>query len=218
MIDKSKHKPLKIRVTFPDGRVICHAIVLHTFIETLKAIGPENFDKIRLEVGGRPLISKIKYEKYGNDMRPITDGWFVNIQSDTEQKYLQLNLIKQQLNLDVIIELGRDFETTRFNTGRTRKSTYLVTIINNEVIIKEPISVYITILKYIGLEKLKESPIRISNQKIVTSINLYDSQLKIEQNLWVTLPPQPHSRTVIKWLKIILSVMRTDLIVDKIVC
>ena len=207
---------MKIRVTFPNGKVICHSTVLHTFIETLKAIGSENFDKISLEVGGLPLISKTKYQKYGNGMRLINDGWFVNIQSDTEQKYMQLKSIQQQLNLDLKIELGRNFETTRFNSGRTRKTTNLVTIINNELIVEDPITVYITVLKYIGLEKLKESPIRISNQKIVTPINLYDGQLEIDFNQWVTLPPQPYSRNVIKWLKIVLSLTQTNLIIKKI--
>lgn len=210
-----RSKPLKIRVTFPNGKVICHSTVLHTFIETLKAIGSENFDKISLEVGGLPLISKTKYQKYGNGMRLINDGWFVNIQSDTEQKYMQLKSIQQQLNLDLKIELGRNFETTRFNSGRTRKTTNLVTIINNELIVEDPITVYITVLKYIGLEKLKESPIRISNQKIVTPINLYDGQLEIDFNQWVTLPPQPYSRSVIKWLQIILSVTQTKLVVKQ---
>ena len=213
--NNQRQKPLKIRVTFPDGKVICHSTVLHTFIETLKAIGSENFDKISLEVGGLPLISKTKYQKYGNGMRLINDGWFVNIQSDTEQKYMQLKSIQQQLNLDLKIELGRNFETTRFNSGRTRKTTNLVTIINNELIVEDPITVYITVLKYIGLEKLKESPIRISNQKIVTPINLYDGQLEIDFNQWVTLPPQPYSRSVIKWLQIILSVTQTKLVVKQ---
>lgn len=210
-----RSKPLKIRVTFPNGKVICHSTVLHTFIETLKAIGSENFDKISLEVGGLPLISKTKYQTYGNGMRLINDGWFVNIQSDTEQKYMQLKSIQQQLNLDLKIELGRNFETTRFNSGRTRKTTNLVTIINNELIVEDPITVYITVLKYIGLEKLKESPIRISNQKIVTPINLYDGQLEVEQKQWITLPPQPYSRSVIKWLQIILSVTQTKLVVKQ---
>ena len=213
--NNQRQKPLKIRVTFPDGKVICHAIVLHTFIETLKTIGTENFEKIKLKVGDYPLISKTKHKKYGDGMKPIADGWFVNIQSDTAQKYMQLISIKQQLNLDIKIELGRNFETTRFYTGRTRKTTNLATIINDEMVIDEPISVYIKILKHIGLEKLKESPIRISNQKIVTPINLYDGQLEVEQKQWITLPPQPYSRSVIKWLQIILSVTQTKLVVQQ---
>lgn len=32
-------KPLKIRVTLPDDKVICYAIVEKTFIDSLKQIG-----------------------------------------------------------------------------------------------------------------------------------------------------------------------------------
>ena len=49
-------------------------------------------------------------------MRHITDGWYVNIQSDTQQKYLQLRSINEILKLNLKIEIGTDLQITNKST------------------------------------------------------------------------------------------------------
>ena len=47
-----------------------------------------------------PLISQEIYPRFKEWMKPIGEGWYVNTQSDSDQKYMQLVSIKQQLGLD----------------------------------------------------------------------------------------------------------------------
>lgn len=203
-----RQKPLKIRVTFPNGKVICYAIVERTLIETLKEIGSSRFHMISLEVGHLPLITREKHSKYGEWMKPVVDGWYLNTQSDTNQKYMQLVAIKQQLHLDIKVEIGRDFETQSFKTGATRNKQrdYLqVELPNRPSITTEPYIVYYAVLKDIGFEEIKKKKLSIQDQKLITPTKQYDKQLQTDDYQWVTLPPK--ESLVIKWLGIVASVM-----------
>ncbi|KEJ86301.1 hypothetical protein HMPREF1002_00502 [Porphyromonas sp. 31_2] len=55
-------------------------------------------------------------------MRHITDGWYVNIQSDTQQKYLQLRSINEILKLNLKIEIGTDLQITNKSTTEKQKN------------------------------------------------------------------------------------------------
>ena len=88
---REKNKILK--VTFTDGIVICYKKTSATFIETLRRIGVEKLQQVDLRLCHLPLISKEIYPKYEQWMKPLDDGWYVNTQSTSEQKYLQLNSI-----------------------------------------------------------------------------------------------------------------------------
>lgn len=205
-------KPLKIRVTFPDNKVICYAIVEKTFVESLKLIGTGNFHKLNLEVGHLPLISKEKYEKYGEWMKPIADGWYVNTQSDTSQKYMQLLAIVKQLHLDIKVEIGRDFETQSSKTGitRTRSKETLRLILPGVIDITiQPFIVYMIILRQIGLDSIKNKNLSIQDYKLVTSTKQYERQVQFEEYKWVTLPPK--ESLTIKWLSIVANVMNFKL-------
>ena len=57
-------KPLKLKVTFPSGKVICYTIVEKTFIEALKEIGSDKFDQITVERGHLPILSKTIHAKF----------------------------------------------------------------------------------------------------------------------------------------------------------
>ena len=204
-----KQKPLKIKVTFPNGKIICYAIVEKTLIETLKEIGSHRFNKIHLEKGHLPLISKVKHMKYGNWMKPVVDGWYINTQSDTNEKYMQLIAIKKQLNLDIKVEIGRDFETQSSKTGKTRTKSNdtLRVIIGNEIdVTTEPYFVYFGVLQKIGFEAIRKKNISIQDQKLVTLTNQYGSiQVQTNDSLWITMPPR--ESMVIKWLSIVTSIM-----------
>lgn len=201
-------KPLKIRVTFPGDKVICYAIVEKTFIESLKQIGTNNFDKINLEVGHLPLISKEKYEKYGKWMKPVADGWYVNTQSDTNQKYMQLLAIVNQLGLDIKVEIGRDFETQSSKTGNTRfmsKDTLRVILSEGIDVTTRPFLIYYAVLHKIGFEAIKKKNLSIMDQKLITSTKQYENQYQTEDFQWLTLPPK--ESLIIKWLSVVANVM-----------
>ena len=73
-----------LRVTMPDGTVICHKSATMTMIDVLIAIGSENFSNITTENCHLPLLSKEIYPRYKEYMKPVCDGWYINAQSDTE--------------------------------------------------------------------------------------------------------------------------------------
>ena len=53
-----------LRVTMPDGNVICHKSATMTLIDALKSIGSENFEQITTENCHLPLLSKEIYPRF----------------------------------------------------------------------------------------------------------------------------------------------------------
>ena len=98
-----------LRVTFPDGKVLCYKSATMTFVEALQMISTDKLGEIKLESYHLPLISQEIYPRFKEWMKPIKDGWCVNVQSDSDQKYMQLVSINQQLDLKWKIEVGADF-------------------------------------------------------------------------------------------------------------
>lgn len=91
-------------------------------IAVLCEIGSERFQDISLEMCHLPLLSKEIYPKYREWMKPVCDGWYVNAQSNTDQKYLQLTSISDSLGLGLIIRIGEELETQENpNKGKTTR-------------------------------------------------------------------------------------------------
>lgn len=110
-VKRSRAKKKLLRVTFPNGKVICYNNATSTMIAVLNEIGEDLFSSVKLEMCHLPLLSKEIYPKYQKDMKPICDGWYLNAQSNSDTKFLQLMSINDQLALGLKIELGSDFET-----------------------------------------------------------------------------------------------------------
>ena len=111
-----------LRISFPDGKVLCFKSATMTFVEALSMIGSERFQEVKLESYHLPLISQEIYPRFKEWMKPIGDGWYVNTQSDSDQKYMQLVSIKQQLGLDWKIEVGSTSVTLRTATSKKLRS------------------------------------------------------------------------------------------------
>ena len=79
-----------LRVTFPDGKVLCYKSATMTFVEALQMISTDKLSEVKLESYHLPLISQEVYPRFKEWMKPIKDGWYVNVQSDSDQKYMQL--------------------------------------------------------------------------------------------------------------------------------
>ena len=75
---RTRSKKKLIRVTFPDGEVICYNNATSTMIAALKKIGSDKFPAINLELCHLPLLSKEIYPKYKEWMKPVGDGWYLN--------------------------------------------------------------------------------------------------------------------------------------------
>jgi hypothetical protein len=182
-----------IKVTFVDGTEICYSSATKTLIETLKKIGTDKFEEIGLEIGHLPLISKVCHEKFKDYMKPVKDGWYVNIQSDSDQKYMQLMSIKKSLNLDYTVEIGTDIEPNKStkHTTRSAKEGILVRFPDGEFIGgQSPKDAYIQSLRKIGLESIRQKCIEALGKECVTRFNKYPNQVEVEKGEWVTIPNQ----------------------------
>lgn len=183
-----------LRVTMPDGQVICHKSVTITFIDTLIAIGSENFPKITTENCHLPLLSKEIYPRYKDYMKPVCDGWFVNAQSDTGQKYMQLVSIKSQLGIEMKVEMGTGFITSDAKVvqkSKKRNNKLLVRFPNGYYAAGEnPIDTLIDAVWQIGPENIRRKELTFKDKPIITFSKQYNGQVQVGQNLWLTVPGQ----------------------------
>ncbi len=95
----------KIRVKFPDGRIIEHSKVLNTLLDVVKFAGPLRVRELNIIVCGDNMITKTPAPRYVQPCKPVGDGWLCNTCSDTNTKYYQIVTISERLNLGLQVEL-----------------------------------------------------------------------------------------------------------------
>ena len=177
-----------LRVTMPDGTVICHKSATMTMIDVLIAIGSENFSKITTENCHLPLLSKEIYPRYKDYMKPVCDDWYINAQSDTGQKYMQLISIKTQLGLQMKIELGTDFITSDLKVmqkSKKKDDKLLVKFPNGEYAAGEnPIDTLIDAIWQIGPENIRRKELMFKDKPIITLSKQYNGQVQVGQSFW----------------------------------
>ena len=202
-----------LRVTLPDGSVICRKNATTTFVEVLIGIGSEHYDKITLENCHLPLLSKEVYPRYKEWMKPLVDGWYVNAQGDSWQKYMQLIAIKKQLDLQMEVEIGTDFVTNDTKVtvpSKKRDNKILVKFPNGEYVASNnPIDTLIEAIGEIGPESIWRKELTFMNKPIITSSKRFDKQVQVGKNLWLTVPTQTKDKY--KLLCLINSTMRLGL-------
>lgn len=159
-VKRSRAKKKLLRVTFPNGKVICYNNATSTMIAALNEIGEDRFSSIKLELCHLPLLSKEIYPKYQKDMKPICEGWYLNAQSNSDTKFLQLKAINEQLELGLKIELGSDFETVedpekeRKTRGRDK---LLVKMPDGEFIANDSaLETFLEVIWNLGIEDIRK--------------------------------------------------------------
>ncbi len=98
----------KIKVTFPDGRVVCDKKVLNTLLAVVEYAGVENVVALEIKGGikkGQRLIDRYFDPRYGKAIKSLGNGWYINTCSDTQKKYRYIKRINDSLNLNLTIEL-----------------------------------------------------------------------------------------------------------------
>ena len=196
MEDNLRQRAVKklLRVTMPDGTVICHKSVTQTFIDTLIAIGSDKFPLIKVENCHLPLLSREIYPKYKDWMKPVCDGWYINAQSDTEQKYMQLSSVKTQLGIAFEVEIGTDFITSDFKVTQKKKKQddkLLVKFPNGEFVAGEnPIDTYLDTIWQIGPDKIRRKEFEYKGKPVITLSKQFNGQVQVGENLWVIVPGQ----------------------------
>lgn len=210
---RQRAKKQLLKVTMPDGKVICHKSATMTFIETLIAIGSENFPKITTENCHLPLLSREVYPRFKDYMKSVCDGWYVNIQSDTGQKYMQLNSIKSQLGLAIEVESGTDFITSDekvIQKSKKKDDKLLVKFPNGEYAAGDnPIDTLIDAIWQIGPENIRRKELMFKDKPIITLSKQFNGQVQVGQHFWLTIPNQTKDKY--KMLRIIDVLMKLGL-------
>lgn len=96
-----KSSRAKIRVTFPDGRVIQPNKVLEALLEVVKYAGAEKVRSLNINVCGDNMITKNPLPRYVKPCKPIGNGWLCNTCSDTPTKLEQIRFISERLGLSI---------------------------------------------------------------------------------------------------------------------
>lgn len=147
-----------LRVTFPDGKVICCNRASETLVETLKTIGSHRFHEIKLEVGRHPLLSQEIFPQFKGFTKEVCDGWYIISRSDSKEKYHQLRCISNELNLGLKLELAEKFDSTSqavSKAARGPKQKLAVTFPDGECIACHSSSeTFIETIKKIGASKI----------------------------------------------------------------
>jgi hypothetical protein len=202
---RHRSKPRKMRVIFPNGDIICYASVKETFLVTLRKIGGEKLGKVKMSVCHLPMFSQEIYPSYKDYMAPVGDGWYVNFQGDTYNKYLQLQEISRQLNLNLKIDLSEDFKGAHISRGEKSMCVLEVTFPDGTVVGEEnTIDTFMQCIWHIGVDKVKRLGLMQGEKQLITSNNLYKGQIQIDVNSWLVVPNS--LRDKVKILRVI-SVM-----------
>lgn len=208
----------QLRVTFNDGTVYCYKNATVTFIESLRKIGIDKLKDINLEIGHLPLISQECHERYKEYMKPLDNGWYVNTQSDTSQKYIQLTSIKNSLGLDYIVEIGSDFETSNvkgFAKSREKTDCLLVQFPDGSYVGGEsPKETYSLAIKRIGPELIFRKELMTLGKEIVTRFKKYSNQVDLGNGMWLTVPSQTKDK--IRVLESVSSKLKIQLTISTI--
>lgn len=182
-----------LRVTFPDGTVYCYKSATITFTETLRKLGADRVAALNIEWRHNVLCSKEPIPGYEQYMKPLDNGWLVNIQSDTSEKFLLLKSITTKLEEDCTIELGEDFETTRakgFVKAKQKVGGLLIQFADGEFVGGEsPKDSYIQAITKIGVDTVCYKGFENRGQELVTRYNKYKGQVQ-SGDKWITIPGQ----------------------------
>lgn len=212
-IARRRNKPEKLRVTFPDGTVICYKRAVETFMEAIRKVGPERVASLPIGVRGYPLVSQGKIDLFRDNSRPLDDKWFVITEGYTVDKYIQLRSISEQLGLGLKIERAEsfdDYNETKRPTVRKPKTPLTVTFPDGEVFSEAaPRDTYLKAILKIGPERLAQKGLEYMGYQIVTRFHKYPNQEEVAKNQWVTLYSTTAAK--IKALKLIKNRMGVEM-------
>lgn len=191
-IKRPRAKKKLLRVTFPNGKVICYKNATSTMIAVLNEIGEEKFPSIKLELCHLPLLSREIYPRYKKDMKPICEGWYLNAQTNSDGKFLQLKAINDQLDLGLKIETGTDFETQEEPDKERRsksKDKLLIKMPDGEYIANDSaLDMFLEVVWQLGIEDIRKKDLSWGGNPLVTNKKIAKNQVQVDSNRWIIVP------------------------------
>lgn len=199
-----------ISVTFPNGKVFCYKNATATMIAVLKEIGSDQFPKISLELCHLPILSKEIYPKYSHYMKPVCDGWYLNTQSDSASKYMQLNSINQELALGLKIELGADLQTQEDPNKEAKtkqRDKLLVKFPDGEYYANENnTETFLEVIWQLGVDEIMRKDLSWGNNPLISFTKQYRGQIQVGDNRWIFVPGTTQNKA--KLLRVIGAMLR----------
>lgn len=192
-------KRKRLHVTFPNGKQFCYSNATTTMIEVLKEIGEEQFPLISLEMCKLPLVSKEIYPRYKAWMKPICSGWYINSQSNTDTKYLQLRAISDSLKLGLRIELDSEIDPmenpVNKATVKRPQNKLLVKFPDGEFVANEnSLDTFLECVWKLGLAEISRRPIECNGNPLITSYKDNNKRIQVDANKWIYVPATTKER------------------------
>lgn len=214
--DRARRKLL--RVTFPNGKVLCYKSTTDTMIATMQELGDDVIANIKLQSCHLPLLSKEIYPKYKEWMKPICNGWYLNTQSNSDTKFLQLNAINEQLSLGLKIELREDFvaQDNPNKEKRTRtKGEILVKLPDGQCFANNSITnTFLEVIREIGIDKIKQKELTWCGKPLITTSKMFNGQVQIDNERWIVVPNTTKDK--VKLLRVIGAMLRINMEITSI--
>lgn len=214
--DRARRKLL--RVTFPNGKVLCYKSTTDTMIATIQELGDDVIANIKLQSCHLPLLSKEIYPKYKEWMKPVCNGWYLNTQSNSDTKFLQLNAINEQLSLGLKIELGEDFiaQDNPNKEKRTRtKGEILVKLPDGQCFANNSITnTFLELIREIGIDKIKQKELTWCGKPLITTSKMFNGQVRIDNERWIIVPNTTKDK--VKLLRVIGAMLRINMEITSI--
>lgn len=217
-VKRGRSKKKLLRVTFPNGKVLCYKNTTETMIATMQELGVDIMSKVKLELCHLPLLSKEIHPKYKEWMKPVCDGWYLNTQSNSDSKFLQLNAINEQLSLGLKVELGEDFETQE-NPNKEKRIKY-----KDKLLVKFPDGQYfannsstdtfLEVIWEIGVDKIKQKEMSWCGKPLITTSKMFNGQVQIDNQRWVIVPNTTKDK--VKLLRVISAMLRINMEITSI--
>lgn len=107
LTDPEKETREKIKVFFPDGRIIQPYKVYQALVAVVEYAGAERVQALNIMCCGDNLILKRPSPPYEKQCKPVEGGWLCNTYSGTPTKYKQIREISDRLGLGLVVEIVR---------------------------------------------------------------------------------------------------------------
>ena len=217
-VKRGRAKRKLLRVTFPNGKVLCYKSTTDTMIATMQELGDDVIANIKLQSCHLPLLSKEIYPRYKEWMKPVCNGWYLNTQSNSDTKFLQLNAINEQLSLGLKIELGEDFvaQDNPNKEKRTRtKGEILVKLPDGQCFANNSITnTFLEVIRGIGIDKIKQKELTWCGKPLITTSKMFNGQVQIDNERWIIVPNTTKDK--VKLLRVIGAMLRINMEITSI--
>ncbi len=217
-VKRGRAKKKLLRVTFPSGKVICYKSTTDTMVAVLQELGEDVISKIELELCHLPIVSKEIYPKYRKWMKPICDDWYINTQSNSDSKFLELKSINDQLSLNLKLELGADLdaEDKPDKEKRTKsKDKLLVKFPDGQYFANNStLDTFLEVVWEIGIDNIKRKDLSWGGNPLITTSKMFNNQVQVDSQRWIIVPNS--TRDKIKLLRVIGAMLHINMEISTI--